>query len=60
MEFPSRRSLSSREGRPSESKTVTVRPHVIELDVDGASVWIWRDAEIEMVTAIIDALRAGS
>jgi transposase len=45
---------------PSESKTVTVRPHVVELDVGGASVWIWRDADIEMVTAIIDALRAGS
>jgi transposase len=45
---------------PSESKTVAVRPHVIELDVDGASVWIWRDADIEMVTAIVVALKARS
>jgi transposase len=45
---------------PSESKTVTVRPHVIELDVDGASVWIWRDADLGMVTAIIDALKSRS
>ena len=30
---------------------------MIELDIDGASVWIWRDADVEMVTAIIDALK---
>jgi len=44
----------------SESKPVSVRPHTIELDVDGASVWIWREADVGMVTAIIDALKAGS
>jgi hypothetical protein len=33
---------------------------VIELDVGGASVWIWRDADIEMVTAIVVALKAQS
>jgi transposase len=33
---------------------------VIELDVDGASVWIWRDADLGMVTAIIDALKSRS
>jgi transposase len=44
----------------SESKAVSVRPHVIELDIDGASVWIWRDADVEMVTAVIDALKARS
>jgi transposase len=43
-----------------ESKAVSVRPHVIELDLDGASVWIWRDADVEMVTAVIDALKARS
>jgi transposase len=43
---------------PSASKAVTVRPHVIELDVDGSSVWIWRDADLGMVTAIIGALKA--
>ncbi len=45
---------------PPESKAVAVRPHVIELDVNGASVWIWRDADLGMVTAIIDALKARS
>ena len=44
----------------SESNATTVRPHVIELDVDGASVWIWRDADVEMVTAIVVALKARS
>jgi transposase len=44
----------------SESMAVSVRPHVIELDIDGASVWIWREADGGMVTAIIDALKAGS
>ncbi|MGJ0508198.1 MAG: IS66-like element accessory protein TnpA [Methylocystis sp.] len=43
---------------PPERKAVAVRPHVIELDVDGASVWIWRDADLDMVTAIIDVLKA--
>ena len=45
---------------PSESKAVTVRPHVIELDVDGASIWIWRDADLSMVKAVIDALKVRS
>jgi transposase len=44
----------------SESMAVSVRPHTIELDIDGASVWIWREADVGMVTAIIDALKAGS
>jgi transposase len=34
--------------------------HVIELDVRGANVWIWRDAPIDMVREIIGALKAGS
>ncbi|WP_405044836.1 IS66-like element accessory protein TnpA [Methylocystis echinoides] len=45
---------------PPESKAVAVGAHVIELDVNGASVWIWRDADLSMVTAIIDALKAWS
>jgi transposase len=45
---------------PSERKAVTVGAHMIELDVDGVSVWIWRDADVGMVTAIIDALKARS
>ncbi len=45
---------------PSERKAAALGAHVIELDVDGASVWIWRDADLGMVTAIIDALKARS
>lgn len=43
-----------------ESRSVAARPHVIGLDIDGATVWIWRDAPAAMVTAIIDALKARS
>jgi transposase len=35
------------------------RPHSIELDVEGTSVFIWRGAEPAMVSAIIGALKAG-
>jgi transposase len=34
------------------------RPHSIELDVAGTSVFIWRGAEPAMVSAIIGALKA--
>lgn len=34
------------------------RPHNIELDIDGASVWIWRGADPTLVTSIIGALKA--
>jgi transposase len=44
----------------SECKAVAVKPHMIELDIDGASVWIWRGADVGMVTSIIDALKARS
>ncbi|MFO1126761.1 MAG: transposase [Methylocystis sp.] len=44
----------------SESKSVTGRPHVIELDIDGASVWVWRGADVGMVRAIVDALKRRS
>lgn len=48
----------------SDSKLTTVCPqppsHVIELDVGGANVWIWREAPVGMVTAIIGALKTGS
>jgi hypothetical protein len=47
-------------GAASEIRSASVRPHVIELEIDGASVWIWRDADVEIVTAIIDALKARS
>jgi transposase len=42
----------------SPTSPQTIRPHVIELDVLGASVFIWRDADPVMVTAIIGALKA--
>lgn len=43
----------------AENRTVAVWPHVIELDVDGASVWIRRGADVGLVKAIIGALKAG-
>jgi transposase len=48
--------LSSAEQVKTEA--VSARPHNIELDVDGASVWIWRGADPAMVTSIIGALKA--
>ena len=44
----------------SESKAVAARPHVIELDIDGASMWVWRGADVGMVRAIVDALKRRS
>jgi transposase len=40
------------------NKTGDARPHSIELDIDGSSVWVWPGAEIAVVTAIIGALKA--
>ena len=40
------------------SERATSRPHSIELDVDGSSVWIWRGADAAMVAAIVGALKA--
>jgi hypothetical protein len=45
------------EPRTAASEPPTLRPHAIEFDVDGTSVWIWRDAEPVMATAIIGALK---
>jgi transposase len=41
----------------AESKATAARPPIIELDIDGSSVWIWRGAETTMVTAIVGALK---
>ncbi len=41
-----------------ENKTGDARPHSIELDIDGSSVWVWSGAEVAMVRAIIGALKA--
>ncbi len=46
-------------GLPEPSRLpVPTRPHSIELDVAGTSVFIWRGAEPAMVSAIIGALKA--
>jgi hypothetical protein len=41
-----------------KTPTIEARPHSIELDVEGSSVWIWRGADPAMVTMIIGALKA--
>jgi transposase len=48
--------LSSAEQMKTEA--ASARPHNIELDIDGASVWIWRGADPTLVTSIIGALKA--
>jgi hypothetical protein len=45
------------EAAASDIKTIA-RPHVIELDIDGDSVWIWGGADAAIVTAIIGVLKA--
>nr|WP_330085249.1 transposase [Methylocystis iwaonis] len=44
----------------TENKPIATRPHVIELDINGVSLWIWRAAPVGMVTTIIDAFKARS
>ena len=43
---------------PPDTPPQAARPHSIELDVAGTSVFIWRGAEPAMVCAIIGALKA--
>lgn len=40
-----------------ETGSVSAATHVIELDIGGDSVWIWRDADATVVTAVIGALK---
>ncbi len=47
------------EARVEASELPSPRPHAIELDIEGTSVWIWCEADAAMVTAIIAALKAG-
>ena len=47
------------EARIETAELPPPHPHAIELDVNGTSVWIWREADAAMVTAIIVALKAG-
>ena len=51
-------SASSPLAEIAETKAADARPPVIELDVEGSSVWIWPGAEPTMVTAIIGELKA--
>ena len=30
---------------------------VLELEISGSSVWVWREAEIDLVTAVVRALK---
>jgi transposase len=55
LDAPSGVSLLDAGGKTS---TIEARPHSIELDVEGSSVWIWRGADPAMVTMIIGALKA--
>jgi hypothetical protein len=40
------------------NNAAVARPHAIELDIEGSSVWVWPGADAAMVTAIIGALKA--
>jgi transposase len=44
-------------GSSGEAANQPSRPHLIELDVEGSSVFIWPGAESGMVKAIIGALK---
>ena len=41
------------------TETVVKPPPVLELEISGSSVWVRRDAEIELVTAVVRALKGG-
>lgn len=43
---------------PTDTAPQAARLHSIELDIAGTSVFIWRNADTAMVTAIIAALKA--
>ena len=59
VDKPSGQAQVAIEGRDDEARTsVSVRPHDIELDIGGDSVWIWRGADVGMVTTVIRALKA--
>jgi transposase len=42
-----------------KERTDGAHPPIIELEIGGASVWIWRGADTTLVTAIVGALKAG-
>jgi len=43
-----------------ESADANVPRPVIELDIGGDRVWVWRDADVGLVTAVIGALKKRS
>jgi transposase len=42
----------------SPTRLEATRPHIVELDIAGSSVFIWCDADPSLVVAIIGALKA--
>ncbi len=46
--------------RASVSAPQTVTAPVMEIEIGGAHVWVWRDADIGMATAIVRALQTTS
>ncbi len=40
------------------NEPATARPHAIELDVEGSSVWVWFGADSAMMTTIVGTLKA--
>lgn len=34
-------------------------PPVLELEIGGSSVWVWREADVGLVTAVVRALKSG-
>jgi transposase len=56
---PSAQAQVAIEGRDDEARTsVSVRPHDIEHDIGDDSAWIWRGADVGLVTTVIRALKA--
>ena len=53
-----RRTKAHRPLNQVESEAAGTRPHSIELDIEGSSVWVWPGADAAMVAAIIGALKA--
>ena len=49
-------------GRVASATTPTIEtgvklPPVLELEIGGSSVWVWREAEVDLVTAVVRALK---
>ena len=40
-----------------EAESASKPAPVLELEIGGSSVWVWREAEIDLVTAVVRALK---